>query len=84
MAIVKAGYVVFDGINKYEAGMTIPASILKKVLENQSWKVINEKQEETKENQKTATDFNNGQEKEIEDIINNRMLSSTKIKKKGK
>ena len=39
MATVRNGYVVFCGVNKFEAGEEIPAPFLKKVLETQSWKV---------------------------------------------
>lgn len=83
MATVRNGYVVFDKISKYEAGMEIPASILKRVLETQSWKVENGKQEESKETKETTASSGNGKKEEIKDITINRMVKSSEVKKKG-
>ena len=84
MATVRNGYVVFCGINKYEAGEEIPAPFLEKVLETQSWKVENGKQKESKETKETAASTSNGEKEEIVDITVNRMIKSTEVKKKGK
>lgn len=84
MATVRNGYVVFCGINKYEAGEEIPAPFLKKVLETQSWKVENGSQKENKETEETTEGIDNREKEEIGDITINRMIKSTEVKKKGK
>ncbi len=87
---VRKGYVVFYGGLRYEAGCLLPASSLKEVLINQSWKVegvINVKQEKEERQEReeipTASNSDGEEKEEMKDIASNRMMKSSAVKKKN-
>ena len=85
-ATVRKGYIVFYRNNKYEAGSEIPASILKEVVENQSWKLeVSDGKEKDKIKSSRDTDKTKEQEqeKEIRELVSDRMIDGSTVKKKG-
>ena len=77
-AIVRKGYIVICGGKRYEEGMEIPSSVLKDVVEKQSWKV------EVKDGKKEeGKEVKRQKEEKLEDISSNRMVGDSLTKKRG-
>lgn len=77
-AVVRKGYIVICGGKRYEEGAEVPSSVLKSVLEKQSWKV------EVKDGEKEKGKEVKGQKEEkLEDVSSNRMVGDSLVKKRG-
>ena len=85
---VRQGYVVTHLSYVCRAGTEVPASILKEVLKNQSWKleeiVENVKKETSKEKEITEGNSGNKEKEEISDLITNRTMTEKETKRKAK
>lgn len=88
-AFVRKGYVVFDGVRRYEEGVEIPPSIIATVVANQSWKieVQNGKQKgkestESKKEPAETAGSDREEEGEITDSVINRMMKFKETKKR--
>lgn len=86
-AVVRKGYVVMHNMRRFVGGEEIPPSLIPIIQENQSWKieVINngKQKEESNTNRETKEEGKPKEEETLKDISIDRMMTETKVKKRG-
>ncbi len=86
--VVRKGYVVRHNGKLYREGTEVPSPISKEVLKNQSWKVniLEEMKGGNKEEEKQKREETEKPEgtEEIKDLVNDRMVGDSLIKRRGK